>query len=158
MGRALQHMIDAARAALEEIVERRLRGHLRQPRIVAHQLIPAALRRGIRTHIGSAELAISHVEQSRLRNENVELVAHLPLQGICAFVYRNVFSHGSILPIGYLGTLWRLYSWTIARATEPLGSKRTRSMSLPVLMSFHRLFSGDSSVGSIRYAGRPGSP
>ena len=85
MGRALQQCLMPL-AVLEKVEERRLRRHFRQPRIVGHQLIFAVFSRKVRTHVGSAELAVRHIEQRRFRKEYIELIAHLPLEGICALV------------------------------------------------------------------------
>ena len=108
-------MVDALGAVREIVEERRLRRHFRQPRIVVHQLILAVFSRDVGPHVGRTELAVRHIEQRRFRNQYVELVAHPPLQGICALVQRYILSHGLILLIESRPTIELSEDFTPAR-------------------------------------------
>src|SRR5207249_10637454 len=107
-------------ASFEIVQKRRLRRHLRQPRTVVPQLMLAVLNREVGTDAGCTELAVRHIEQRRFRNEYIELIAHLPLKGICALVQRCILSHGLILLIESpdYRAFCKLYSRTNARATH----------------------------------------
>ena len=98
MRRALQQMIERGEAVVEEIDQRRLLRHFRQPRIGAHQKIFVRIGGFERRAALHLHLAVGHAEQHRLGGDALaELVHHL------------LFELVGGLPTAF--AVWRVRSW-----------------------------------------------
>ena len=85
VGGALQEVIHGGEAVVEIVEQRRLRRHLRQPRVVAHQHVLAGVLRLQRNAAVVADLAVGEVEQKRLGDDALELFFHLMFELVGTF-------------------------------------------------------------------------
>src|SRR5262245_1296599 len=111
-------MVDSLGAVLKIVEKRWLGRHFGQPRIVVHEVILAILSRELRSSGGRAELAVGHIEQRRFRNEYIEIVAHLPLEGIRTRIQRCLVGHNLILP--------NLFTWRDSTPARMPGARQNQ--------------------------------
>ena len=85
VGGALQQMVHRGKPQTEVVEQLRLRRHLRQPRVVAHQHVFAGILLVQRGAAINADPAVGEVEQQRLADNALELFFHLVFELVGAF-------------------------------------------------------------------------